>query len=486
MKNKKWLWIGIAAAVALAALGIYHYNDRVYHETYIVIDGEAYRRDALSLDLSGDPLEDLEKLAELPGLQELNLLDTEITLEQYEAIQAALPDCLIHWSVPFQGGYLPNDTTRITTSTFAREDIDLLRYFPQLTEIQAAGCREYGLLMELESQRPDLTVSYTVPICGAEHSNQAATLTITDPVLTELTGSLSLLPRAEQVELTGQPLSVDQLLELTAAYPQISFRYEFDALGQRISWDAEFLDLSGTAMADTEELEAMLPLLPQLTKVDMVDCGFSNEEMAELNARHADVNFVWTVSVCGIKLRTDITYFMPVQYHIQGLTNCSNLKYCTEMRVMDFGHYGISNVDFVEYMPKLEYLLLHSAYISDLSAIGNCVSLRFLELMNTPVTDFWPLTNLVNLEDLNISCTPDRGDGDLGTFGDYTPLLQMTWLDRIWMAYSYPNREGRETIAQCMPNTITHYYSLYTVRNGWRHSLNYYTHRDILGMTYYT
>ena len=161
------------------------------------------------------------------------------------------------------------------------------------------------------------------------------------------------------------------------------------------------------------------------------------------------------------------------------------MKYCTEMAVLDFGHYHLTDVSFIEYMPNLEYLLLCEAAFTDVSVIGNCTSLVTLELFKSRITDFWPLTNLTNLRNLNLCKTPALDDEHVGAFGDPTPLLQMTWLDRLWLVLTYMSSADENALKQTLSHTEVIPYKAYSsVKYGWRHSYDYYYHRDVMGMYY--
>ena len=66
MSKRKLIWIGIAAVLVIAAVAaaVWGYHSyQVYHATYLRIDEVDYRRDSESLDLSGHPVQELEKVA---------------------------------------------------------------------------------------------------------------------------------------------------------------------------------------------------------------------------------------------------------------------------------------------------------------------------------------------------------------------------------------------------------------------------------------
>ena len=124
-KSKKTLLSVIAfLLVALIATGVVlkvkHDREvealRIYNETYLVMDGVEYLRASTELDLSGVQLTEAEKLAELENLSKLDLRNTGISAQQYDVLRAALPQCEILWSVPFQGGYCENTVKKLATS----------------------------------------------------------------------------------------------------------------------------------------------------------------------------------------------------------------------------------------------------------------------------------------------------------------------------------------------------------------------------------
>jgi len=457
---------------------------RIYHETYLILDGVEYLRASTDLDFSGKQINELEKLKELTALKKLNLRDTGISPQQYEMLQAALPECEILWSVPFQNGYCDNTIQELTIETMSEDDLPTLVYFPVLASVNADSCRDYDAIFALMEQYPELVVTYTVTIAGSTYPHTQDQLTITDPDVEELMTQLPLLPSLENVTLEGTLPSNEKLISLKEAFPNITFLWNFSVYGVQTNTLAEFLDLSNLPITETSELEAALPCFYQLAKVDMINCPMGSPEMEALNLRHPETSFVWRVTVSGIYLRTDAVHFMPWKYNIKKVGNLYNLRYCTDIEVLDFGHRGIYDVDYIEYMPKLRFLLLLECS-PNVEVIGNCTSLEYLEICDTPTTDFWPLTNLTNLKDLNISYTPMHlGSRKHGTFGDLTPLLQMTWLDRLWMVYSRIGDENRAMMREALPTTELCFISTGSTDRGWRYSPRYYEMRDILGMWY--
>lgn len=463
---------------------------RIYHETYLVMDGVEYRRDSTQLDLSSQEITEFEKLQELTALQKLDLRNTGMTVQQFDTLQAALPDCEILWSVPFQDRFYDSTTSQMALESLSDSDLPMFAYLRALTAIDASRCLDFDALADLMSQYPNVAVTYVVPIGEISITPEQEEATIADPQIDELLQKLRFLPSLKTVTLNGSLPSNEELLLLKETFPGIRFLWDLTVCGVRTNTFAEFLDLSNIKMGSMAELEAALPCFYNLRKVDMVNCGFSNPDMEALNNRHPGTSFVWKVSISGSYFRTDIRYFMLWKLPKRMTGALSNLRYCTEVEVLDFGHFGVSDISFIEYMPKLRFLLILETKVTDLTAVGNCTSLECAELSTSPIIDFWPLTNLTNLKCLNLSYTPCYGHNkegvySYGKFGDLTPLRQMTWLDRLWLANSRVGEEGQAILNEALPNVEMVFYSPSATDRGWRYAPGYYEMRDILGMAYF-
>ena len=103
---------------------------------YILWNDRIYPRDLETLDLSGETLSDLKKLAEFTELTDLNLSNTGLTFDQYDQITQLLPHCRIFWHVPFQGGYLASNTEALTLRSCSHQDIPALQYLQNLQSIK--------------------------------------------------------------------------------------------------------------------------------------------------------------------------------------------------------------------------------------------------------------------------------------------------------------------------------------------------------------
>lgn len=248
--------------------------------------------------------------------------------------------------------------------------------------------------------------------------------------------------------------------------------------GKDFDTSAEFIDLSGIPMEDTEELEAALSLFPNLTQVDMCGCGIPDEQMEDLNLRHPGIKFVWTVKIHGIYLRTDATAFMPTKhgYRVDS-SDCQVLRYCHDLIWLDLGHMPVKDCSFLYGTPKLKCLILADTPVSDLTPISYLTELEFLELFFSKVSDYWLLSNCSALKDLNVCYSPAL---------DNTPFFHMTGLERLWIIGSSLTGTAQNALRDALPDTQVLYNSLSSTDKGWRSCARYFAMRDAFGMPYNT
>lgn len=506
----------------------FHYtlwNDRIYPKGLEV------------LDLSGKPLPDFEGLWELTELKELNLLDTGLTIEQYDQIAAQLPGCEILWQVPLQGKSFPLETEEISLHSCEAQDIaalqhlpklkrvnlvdftdvaiieelitalpscdivsqctlgsDVLDYnvrffksssikeitealetFPYLSLLDATDCPNFTTLAALQTRYPDCKILYNVPLGDRLWRECTTDISVEATTGEAISKALTALPLVKSVTVTQPIADPDILLQLRQEYPHIRFTYCFDLFGQTVTPETESVDISGVKLDSGAEILRYLPHFNQLKTIDMCDCGISNAEMDALQQRYPDTKFVWKVQIGHAWIRTDVIYFMPYQHRLVLYDeHVDNLKYLTDLICLDMGHMYVTRTDYLDYMPKLQYLLMCGTPITDISACANMKDLKYVELFITNVTDFSPLLACENLVDLNVCYTyPD----DPLIFG------QMKQLENLWfrgMSDEYVISQLR----QALPNTHTMFGPGSSTGRGWRRLPNYYAQRDIMGMYY--
>ena len=482
--KKKWIIWGVAVlVVALVVLAVFFIPKGALESDTVKICGISYDKNITSLDLKDQRNPDIDKIMELKQLKELDMRGTLLTIEDYEKLQAALPDCYIRWSVPVDGYYNDNEESVVTVVKFTEKGLDALKYFPNLEKVDAFNCDAYECLAQAQLAYPDVKVWYKVPMGVVDIQSDCTGLKLKKVNLDELRYVLTYLPNLKDVTFEEELPSAEELKKLAEDFPGVNFHWETEVLGRKVGTDTIELDLSGMKMKNTEEVEAALGYMPSLQRVIMCNCGISNEEMDALNNRYPDIRFVWSVYVGWHEVRTDATTFMPVKAKLAlpyG-NQCDVLKYCVDMVAIDLGHCEISNCSFVAYMPNIKYLILALTNISDLSPLANRENLVYLELFTCQyIRDYSPLLTLTNLEDLNICYT----------WGNIEIIAQMTWLKNLWWSPG-PHRWGqvakrKEVLTECLPNTYLELDTDSSTGDGWRELPHYYEQRDLFEMPYFT
>lgn len=474
---KKIYAILICLAVLAAAVGgtLYWYNS-----TYIRFDEETLRRDITELTLTGETLPELELLQQLTLLTKLDVRSMELTFEEYDVLKAGLPNCRILWKVPFQGKYLSEDTQKLTVQTLSSGDLEAIPYLPALKTIQAEGCRDYDVLAALKEAYPALEVFYTVPVGGTEYSIDTVSITVKNAEAAEVRTALKYLPKLEEITFTGTAPDNETIYQMMCDYPDVRFIWTLTLFGKEMENTITELDLSGIKMKDTGEIESYLKYFPNLTKVEMCDCGIPSEDMDAMGKRWPNIRFIWTVRVGLATLRTDAIGFMPWKHGHRGGNplrdkDCKELKYCIDLICLDLGHMKVSDISFLEYMPKMKYLIVGELPCPDFTPIRYCKELIYLEIFNVTFQHQEILLELPKLQDLNMGSTKIYGTG---------VLKQMTWLKRLWIAGTGLTFAEYDELVAALPNTQVVMHIPHSTAGGWRDHQNYRDMRDILGVFY--
>ena len=478
MKKKIFLPL-LAALVLLGVLGgLVGY--RIYQTQFIDLGEDRYRLDISELDRSNRSADYLSLIPEFTRLKTLDLRGSGLTVDEYDQLRSQLPDCEILWDIPFQGKFYPQDTAEIEVTSLSQVDRLTLEYFPQLKSVLAAQCPDYAQLDLLRQTHPDWKIEYYVPVCGKYYRYDTANLTITAGDVQDLIPVLPYLPNLQSVKFVSPRSSAEDLLTFRQENPRIQVSWHLNFHGVPLDDSAESLDFTGIRTS-VEEIEALIPYLPNLTRLDLSDCGISNEVLDALNKKYESIKIVWAVYLSGwFRVKTDITTFMPVKhgYYPRG-DGLKDLRYCNDIIALDVGHMKISNCDFVAYMPHMQYLILADTPVSDLTPLTGLKELIYLEIFMTRVTDYTPLLTCTALQDLNLCFT----------FGSYETIMQMTWLKTLWwsktLEYHFTYAQ-RQTIQAALSNTYCNLDYGSSTSRGWRDLPNYFAQRDLHGMYYMT
>ena len=308
--------------------------------------------------------------------------------------------------------------------------------------------------------------------------------TFSEADVAELSEKLASLPKLTRVDLTGTGVTVEQMTPVCEKYPAVDFAFTFELYGVPISTEDTLLDFTGIEMESTEPVESILPVMHKLEKVDMSDCGFSDEEMDALNKKYENVRFVWTLHITHYNIRTDTTYFRASSRYYGYFTNetIKKLAYCPDMIALDLGHRPIEDLSFLYQMPDLKYLVLLDCHALDLSPIASCDNLIWLELNRAYATSIAPLKDCKSLRDLNITFMTLLQPEDT-----FQTLMEMDKIERVWFSYGVLTQEEQEKLQEAHPDIVYHgvYDWVQSNEDPWRCDQDYYDMRDALGHMFY-
>lgn len=510
MKISKKQVIALLALVIIlgVAAGVW------FQKTHVIIEGDPYQNNSQVLDMRG----------------------SGISVDYYETLARELPECEILWDVPFQGSFYPEETTELTVTALTREDAQVLKYFLKLQSIDASGCRDYDILMQLRQDFPEVKIRYTVSVGGTEWPQGSRKLSVAS-LSPEDVKNIAYLPDLRILD-AGNCSDLDVLMEIGSLYPYIDLRYSLTAGGETFDRFAKELTLS---QADPARLLEILPHMPRLEKLNLISPEGNPSDLLALTETYPSMEITWSREVFGItvsgtdteadlsgtapesldEIRKELTWFPAVEKLILcdlEFDNETMAAFREEMRSeykvvwnVDVG-YLTMRTDEIYYMPGKYNLgvtdeqAYNLRYFEDMICIDvghkplfNCEwadfmpNLKYLIIADTMIDDISPLEGhdqLVYLEmfitkvtDLTplLTCTALEDLNLCYTHADPEPITKMTWLKNLWWAE--PPIEEAE-FQEYLPDTHLMFLHHSSTGNGWRQLQNYYDMRDILGMHY--
>ena len=433
---------------------------------------------------------DLTNLYDRVELVSLDLRGNDLSPEAIAALSAALPNCEILWSVPLGSARFDSDSEEIVLPADATAaQLSLLKQFPYLTYVDATALSDAPAVKAVAEKLPNVSFLWSVEVLGQSYPSSSESLDLTGAAIGDVTAlaqSLAAFPALKSVDLTGQALSDETMLALAQALPNTSFIWDVDLFGVTVSSGDVEADISDIPVADLDALRQKLALLPGLTQLVMCNCGPADEEMAALAASVPGVKFVWLINVGGWEMRTDVKAFSKGNRKtfdggefIGGKTNFTSedlepLKYCTDLIALDVGHGSrITDLSFLQYLPKLRFLILAMNRITSIEDLKYCPELEYLEIFQNYIADWTPLLSLPKLTHLNCSTNYGRTEDGAKQYPDYTVLLQMTQLERLWVIHDNLTSTQVEELRAALPNAVVNSTGTHSTSNDWRDNALY-------------
>ncbi len=443
-------------------------------------------RSATELVIDDATLIDVEDLLKYEDLQMLDVRNAVITPEEYLSLQTALPNVTIYWSVPIQSQRFDNQVTQVALPADTDAvSLDLLKYFPNLTSVDATACSCYDALMSKSLEMQNVVFYWQLEIDGVTLTNMDTTLDLSgkDVDAETLMQDIYYLPGLISADITNTNLSQEDGAALEARYPNITFLRTLDIFGVQANTDATTLDLTTADITDDTQLIDLLAPLTKLTSCDLTGRTISFETMAALEERFPLIAFSFSFELFGQTLTPETTEldlqgqtFTSVEEVAEGLSHLPNLTNCdmcgtgltndqmvelmaqfpavkfvwyvqigawqvrTDIEAFttqnrktfpnDAGAYiGGGNSELTDedtaafqYCTDLVYLDLGGNKITDLSFVKNLTNLRLLCVGDNKITDITPIAALSNLEFLEIY---------INYISELNPLLGLTNLTNL-------------------------------------------------------
>lgn len=427
---------------------------------------------------------DLAMLAYFPRLVSLDASGSA----DYEALietQKTYPSLTIQWTCAAGGETFSNTEESIVCSSGTTKDelTTLLLALPKLKSIDLRKTDVLaGDIAAFQSAYPAVEFLCQAYLLDQRHDTSMTSYQLEAAESFDaktLGDQLAFFPNLTALDLSEVPATEQDVAALSERYPAVKIHWMVPVLdGLRVDSDTTALDLRGYTVSDLAALKRALKLLPQLTYLDMCNCGPSDEEMAQLRSELPQVKVVWMLHVGYWEIRTDIKGFSMAQYkEHEGVRftkigdevrryrwvddeQIAKLRYCTDIEALDIGHSDwISDISFVKSLPKLRFLVISMTKVTDLSPIRTLKNLIFFEMFEMNLTDISVLYDLPQLEFLNCCYTP---------LTDNKPLLSLTNLKRLWVIHCGFSDEELHALKVGLPNTIVIAKGKHSTDTGWR------------------
>ena len=474
------------SADALDAFRAAHPGCRVLYSVYL--NGEPYDSAEESVTLEDLP-NDWVNIRLFQNLRSLTVNHCTAP-GAMETLRAELPNCEMRYSLCIGSQWFDSAAAELTVSGTAPTAMELLSQLAHFPAVRTVNLPDAVFTIDeqhsLVSAYPNISFFWNVQIGSQTVSNITTELSLAGEdaaTLAQLTSALDLLPRLRTVELTGCTAPVADRLAFIEQHPDVSAGWTVSVEGQEFAWNTEFIDLNNYSIADVAALEAAFAELPKLTQVDMCDTNLSYEQLDALNRKYENIRVVWKVYFGNYYLRTDAEYFIAAAwgenkvYLTDDDIDC--WKYCTELRGLDIGHMNITDLSFLQYMPRMTYLIIAECPITDISPLAQLKELRYLEMFQTNVSDISPLLECTALKALNLAYMNVKQDNA------WSVLPKLTNLDLLWYPSVPLSSAQRRQLADALPNTTLFLYDGCEPSGGiWRYNPYYYEMRDFFHMYY--
>lgn len=417
----------------------------------------------------------------------LDLREEDISFDHYNELHSLLPDCQILWNVPFQNGKVSNDSGSVSISELTEQDISvLLQYLPNVRKVDASGCSNYGLLELLKAQLPtDAEVTYSVKLGSKSFAPDTSELVLEkeDYEYDLMKENLVYLPLASSIQLKAPDLTLEQVDELRAAFPERTIRCTVEILGQEYDDDTKKIDLSALEPGDILTVSAQLAMLPKLEKVKLMNSDgeskLKKEDVKALADAVPDVLFDYSFDFYGTLVNTTTEEVRiankrigdegesEVRLALDLMRGCKRLvlenvqmsndvlakirdDYRDQTKVVWRVYFGVGstmtdaeviravydllddNCHNLVYCEDVRYVDIgHNEYLDSCDFVAGMTNLEVIIISGSPIKDLSPFANCKKLRIMEAA--------NCGYITDLTPLAQCDSLEMLNICYTKVN-----------------------------------------------
>lgn len=431
------------------------YPERIYRWS-IPLSGGRFDSDSESITVGSFTEEDLHLLSYFTNLRTIDAREADISPELYAAVTAAWPEVAFRWMIPLGTGRYDSQSETLTlVSDFPKEELPRFAWFPSLRTVDARSCRCYEQLLALREQMPEVQVLWQISLEGAFYDQDTRRIAIsgTDMTLDSFRELLRLLPELERVDMSDCPFTAAEQSSLQAAYPELTFGWEIEILGMRLTTAEEAVSLAGRTdlgEAEYEELLNAAPMLRGWKNLDLTGCPFTREQIMALCDAMPETHVLWSFDWCGVPVTTAdeevdlsnipmsdtqaVEEMLPYMFNLKKVIMCDCGIEDEEMDALNHRHEDVRFVwmlHITRYNIRTDALgfrgtVEHHGYFTgetawkltycedmicldlghrapdDLSFLTGMPQIKYLCLNGSPFTDITPVGTLQNLEWLEL------------------------------------------------------------------------------------
>ena len=482
MMDMKIGWKAPAVAVFIALVSLFLFSSSAT-ETFpylnpnatVTVCGKEFPSTAETLVFSGEEVtgidEILSTLGDFSQLKSVDLGTYSVDLSDVQKINEVRGGVSLayHTHVSMYGKNFDTESTQLDLDgvglTSVAELTERLPYLPKVTKVvsrDSTVSREDKLVLCDAFPTVEFDISSIVTICGTDVRDDATVLDLRDCVVeADMIEKLSALTKLESVDLHGAQITTKLQKELVDTYPDVSFLWDVEVLGETYQSDVEELDLSGKSGVTLDDLKYAVPLFGELKSIDMHETPLTPEKQKQFREAYPELRFRWDVELGGEKYDSEIEDLdltakggltldairqaIPLFCDLKrlDLSDCGfanetlatlreefpetkivwriymgrwSLKtdavaFSVLIYTYDYKRLTSADIQVLKYCTDLQALDLGHQALTDLSVIGDYLpELRILILADNTVSDLTPIAKLKHLHYLELFVNPYLSD----------------------------------------------------------------------------